>query len=104
MGELIYPREHDWEACCLDHDKLWEVPPWYDELREKVKAPRSGQYAMDLAGLAQGCLELMCARAAFGERLVKKTSVQYEIARCRCDIDQGRLLTHRHEKDAVYFL
>ena len=39
----------------------------------------------------------MCARAqdrvAFGEILLKKTSVQHEIARCRCDIEQARLLT-----------
>lgn len=38
----------------------------------------------------------MCARAeervAFGEKLSKKTSVQHEIARCRCDIEQARLL------------
>ena len=55
------------------------------------------QYAMGLVGLAQRCLELMCARAdervAFGEKLIKKTSVQHEIARCRCDIEQARLLT-----------
>jgi acyl-CoA dehydrogenase len=52
---------------------------------------------MGLVGLAQRCLELMCARAeervAFGEKLIKKTSVQHEIARCRCDIEQSRLLT-----------
>ena len=39
----------------------------------------------------------MCARAeervAFGEKLTKKTSVQHEIARSRCDIEQCRLLT-----------
>jgi acyl-CoA dehydrogenase len=30
---------------------------------------------------------------AFGEKLSKKTSVQHEIARSRCDIEQCRLLT-----------
>ena len=48
---------------------------------------------MTLVGAAQRCLELMCARAeervAFGEKLSKKTSVQHEIARCRCDIEQA---------------
>jgi acyl-CoA dehydrogenase len=48
-------------------------------------------------GMAQRCLELMCARAeervAFGEKLSKKTSVQHEIARSRCEIEQCRLLT-----------
>ena len=52
---------------------------------------------MGLVGCAQRCLELMCARAdervAFGEKLIKKTSVQHEIARCRCEIEQCRLLT-----------
>jgi acyl-CoA dehydrogenase len=52
---------------------------------------------MTFVGLAQRCLELMCARAeervAFGEKLSKKTSVQHEIARCRCEIEQCRLLT-----------
>jgi acyl-CoA dehydrogenase len=51
---------------------------------------------MTLVGAAQRCLELMCARAeervAFGEKLSKKTSVQHDIARCRCDIEQARLL------------
>ena len=51
---------------------------------------------MMFVGLAQRCLELMCARAqervAFGESLIKKTSVQHEIARSRCDIEQCRLL------------
>ena len=59
--------------------------------------PGRFQYARGLVGLAQRCLELMCARAdervAFGEKLIKKTSVQHEIARCRCDIEQARLLT-----------
>ena len=67
------------------------------EIAQGRLGPGRFQYAMGLVGLAQRCLELMCARAeervAFGEKLIKKTSVQHEIARCRCDIVQARLLT-----------
>ena len=67
------------------------------EIAQGSLGPGRFQYAMGLVGLAQRCLELMCARAdervAFGEKLIKKTSVQHEIARCRCDIEQARLLT-----------
>ena len=67
------------------------------EIAQGRLGPGRFQYAMGLVGLSQRCLELMCARAdervAFGEKLIKKTSVQHEIARCRCDIEQARLLT-----------
>ena len=67
------------------------------EIAQGRLGPGRFQYAMGLVGMAQRCLELMCARAqdrvAFGEILLKKTSVQHEIARCRCDIEQARLLT-----------
>jgi len=67
------------------------------EIAQGRLGPGRFQYAMGFVGLAQRCLELMCARAeervAFGEKLSKKTSVQHEIARCRCDIEQCRLLT-----------
>jgi len=67
------------------------------EIAQGRLGPGRFQYAMGLVGLAQRCLELMCARAdervAFGEKLIRKTSVQHEIARCRCDIEQSRLLT-----------
>jgi len=67
------------------------------EIAQGRLGPGRFQYAMGLVGLAQRCLELMCARAeervAFGEKLLRKTSVQHEIARCRCDIEQARLLT-----------
>jgi len=67
------------------------------EIAQGRLGPGRFQYAMGLVGLAQRCLELMCARAdervAFGEKLIKNTSVQHEIARCRCDIEQARLLT-----------
>lgn len=67
------------------------------EIAQGRLGPGRFQYAIGFVGLAQRCLELMCARAeervAFGEKLSKKTSVQHEIARCRCDIEQARLLT-----------
>ena len=67
------------------------------EIAQGRLGPGRFQYAMTFVGLAQRCLELMCERAeqrvAFGEKLSKKTSVQHEIARCRCEIEQARLLT-----------
>jgi len=67
------------------------------EIAQGRLGPGRFQYSMGLVGSAQRCLELMCERAeervAFGEKLIKKTSVQHEIARCRCDIEQARLLT-----------
>ena len=67
------------------------------EIAQGRLGPGRFQYAMGLVGAAQRCLELMCERAdervAFGEKLIKKTSVQHEIARCRCEIEQCRLLT-----------
>lgn len=67
------------------------------EIAQGRLGPGRFQYAMMFVGFAQRCLELMCARAeervAFGEKLSKKTSVQHEIARSRCEIEQCRLLT-----------
>ena len=67
------------------------------EIAQGRLGPGRFQYAMGFVGLAQRCLELMCARAeervAFGEKLSQKTSVQHEIARSRCEIEQCRLLT-----------
>ncbi|MDA7852267.1 acyl-CoA dehydrogenase family protein [Porticoccaceae bacterium] len=67
------------------------------EIAQGRLGPGRFQYAMMFIGMAQRCLELMCARAeervAFGTKLSKKNSVQHEIARSRCDIEQCRLLT-----------
>jgi acyl-CoA dehydrogenase len=67
------------------------------EIAQGRLGPGRFQYAMSFVGQAQRCLELMCERAeqrvAFGEKLSKKPSVQHEIARCRCEIEQCRLLT-----------
>ena len=58
--------------------------------------PGRFQYAMMFVGMADRCLELMCRRVedreAFGERLSQKTSIQHEIARSRCEIEQCRML------------
>ena len=66
------------------------------EIAQGRLGPGRFQYAMMFVGMAQRSLELMCQRAqqrvAFGEALSKKTSVQHEIARSRCDIEQCRLL------------
>jgi acyl-CoA dehydrogenase len=66
------------------------------EIAQGRLGPGRFQYAMMFVGMAQRSLELMCDRAtrrvAFGETLSKKTSVQHEIARSRCDIEQCRLL------------
>ena len=66
------------------------------EIAQGRLGPGRFQYAMMFVGMAQRALELMCDRAqkrvAFGEQLSKKTSVQHEIARSRCDIEQCRLL------------
>lgn len=66
------------------------------EIAQGRLGPGRFQYAMMFVGMAQRSLELMCDRAqnrvAFGEALSQKTSVQHEIARSRCDIEQCRLL------------
>ncbi len=69
------------------------------EIAQGRLGPGRFQYAMGFVGLAQRCLELMCERAtqrvAFGETLNAKTSVQHEIARSRCEIEQCRLLVYQ---------
>jgi len=37
MREHVYPREHDWNEFTLDQKNLWQVPSWFDDLREKAK-------------------------------------------------------------------
>jgi len=66
------------------------------EIAQGRLGPGRFQYAMTFVGQAQRCLELMCERAAsrvaFRETLSAKTSIQHEIARSRCEIEQCRLL------------
>ncbi len=66
------------------------------EIAQGRLGPGRFQYAMMFVGMAQRCLELMCkrveSRVAFGEKLSQKTSIQHDIARSRCEIEQCRLL------------
>ncbi|MEE2662895.1 MAG: acyl-CoA dehydrogenase family protein [Myxococcota bacterium] len=66
------------------------------EIAQGRLGPGRFQYAMMFVGMAQRCLELMCqrveSRVAFGEKLSQKTSIQHEIARSRCEIEQCRML------------
>ena len=67
------------------------------EIAQGRLGPGRFQYAMMFVGMATRCLELMCRRVeervAFGEKLSAKTSIQHDIARSRCEIEQCRLLT-----------
>ncbi len=66
------------------------------EIAQGRLGPGRFQYAMMFVGMAQRCLDLMCQRVedrvAFGEKLSAKTSIQHDIARSRCEIEQCRLL------------
>ena len=66
------------------------------EIAQGRLGPGRFQYAMMFVGMAQRCLDLMCqrvdARVAFGEKLSEKTSIQHDVARSRCEIEQCRLL------------
>jgi len=66
------------------------------EIAQGRLGPGRFQYAMMFVGMADRCLELMCQRVeqrdAFGEKLSQKTSIQHDIARSRCEIEQCRML------------
>ena len=66
------------------------------EIAQGRLGPGRFQYAMTNVGMAQRCLELMCARAeervAFGQQLSAQSSVRQDIAKSRCEIEQVRLL------------
>ena len=66
------------------------------EIAQGRLGPGRFQYAMMFVGMAQRCLDLMCKRVddrvAFGEKLADKTSIQHDVARSRCELEQCRLL------------
>ena len=66
------------------------------EIAQGRLGPGRFQYAMTNVGMAQRCLDLMCARAEqrepFGRKISEYSSVRQDIARARCDIEQARLL------------
>jgi len=37
MAEHIYPRERDWHEWCHEPENLWQVPDWYDGIRDKAR-------------------------------------------------------------------
>jgi acyl-CoA dehydrogenase len=66
------------------------------EIAQGRLGPGRFQYAMTNVGMAQRCLDLMCARAdqrePFGRKISEFSSVRQDIATARCAIEQARLL------------
>ena len=51
MDEHIHPREREWHEWCHDPEHLWEVPAWYDDIRDKALSRMSSYQA----GTSQRC-------------------------------------------------
>ena len=79
MDEHIYPREREWHEWCHDPEHLWEVPDWYDDIRDKAKAEGlwnlflPGEYApwspgltnVEIAPLFETMSKVMWAQSVF---------------------------------------
>ncbi|CAN5363406.1 acyl-CoA dehydrogenase family protein [soil metagenome] len=67
------------------------------EIAQGRLGPGRIHHAMRSIGQAQRALELMAARVedrvAFGKKLSAQGSIQQDVARCFCEIEQARLLT-----------